>query len=87
MSWSVTLFGTPEGVKKALDEEGEKMSGQSKEEFLEAKPHLQGLLSQCVGQNSNVQLTANGHATFENGTKTYGAVQVKLDTLYARFCE
>jgi hypothetical protein len=78
-------MGTPEGVNKELEAVGEGLSGQSKEEFLEAKPHLQGLINQIVGQN--VKLTASGYATFANGKKTYGNMSVSLDSFYGKFCE
>lgn len=86
MSWSVSLIGTPAGINRELDAYGETLSDQSKTEFLEAKPHLQGLVAQAVGQN--VKLNANGHATFTNGDKTYGAVSVVLECMYnAKWCE
>lgn len=86
MSWSLTLIGTPEGVHKELDSFGEQMSeGQSKDEFLEAKPALQALVTQIVGQS--VRLTASGHATFTNGQKTFGNVMVSLEPFYGKFCQ
>ena len=86
MSWSVQLVGTPEGVKKELDTIGDGMSdGQSKDEFMEAKPHLQGLLSQAVGQK--VRLNANGHATITEGVRTYGSISVSLECFYGKWCE
>jgi hypothetical protein len=86
MSWYVNLIGTPEGVCKKLDEIGEQMQdSQSKEEFLEAKPHLQGLLRLALREN--VKLNASGHASFESGTKTYAHIQVSLDGLYGEFCQ
>lgn len=85
MSWSVSYVGSAAGVSKALDEYAETLSGQSKDEFLEAKPHLQGLLSQCVKQN--VRLNANGHATFQNGDKTYGSCAVTLESFYGEWRE
>jgi hypothetical protein len=91
MSWSVNLIGTPEGVKKALDAEGERLSGQSQIEFLEAKPHLQALIEQIVGQN--VKLIAAGHATFNasegsnKAFKTFGHVSVSIEPLYGKFLE
>jgi hypothetical protein len=85
MSWSISLVGTPEGISRQLDIYGETMGeGQSKAEFMDAKPHLQGLLSQVVKQN--VRLNANGHATFEGGKRTYGAVSVSLENFYGEWC-
>lgn len=86
MSWSVSLVGTPEGVSRQLDKIAEGMTdGQSKDEFMEAKPHLKGLLAQCVKQN--VRLNANGHATFTNGEKSYGNASVVLESFYGEWCE
>ena len=91
MSWSISLVGTPEGVGRKLEEYAETLSGQSKEEFMDAKPHLQGLLSQVVKQN--VRLNANGHATFTGNAdnaqtaKTYGMVSVALESFYGDWCE
>ncbi len=87
MSWSVQLVGTPEGVVKELEAIGEAMSaGQSKDEFMEAKPHLQGPVGQVVGQNKNIKLAANGHATFKDGAKTDGNLSVALDCFYGKWC-
>lgn len=86
MSWSVQLVGTPEGINKELDAIGEGMSdGQSKDEFMDAKPHLQGLVSQAVG--TTVNLRANGHATFTDGAKTYGNISVSLECFYGKWCQ
>lgn len=85
MSWSVNLVGTPFGISKELDLISEKLDGQSKKEFDEAKPHLQGLLNQMV--NQNVRLNANGHATFTNDEKTYGNISVVLESFYGGWCE
>ncbi len=86
MSWSVSLVGTAEGVSRELDTIGKGMTdGQSKLEFMDAKPHLQGLLAQAVKQN--VKLNANGHATFDGSEKTYGNVSVVLESFYGEWCE
>ena len=85
MSWSVNLIGTPEGVVKELDAIGEAQAeGQSKIEFMAAKPYLQGLVSEIVGQT--VKLEANGHATFTDGKKTYGNIYVVLKSEHTKWC-
>lgn len=72
MSFSVTFIGKPEAIKKKLDEEGAKLSGQSKDEFDAARQALNIILDQNVGNNV-LRLHANGHATVNSeGTKTYG---------------
>jgi len=83
MSWSVRLIGTPEKVVEALDKYGEGLSGQSKEEFDEAKPALVALVNGNVG--SMVDLSANGHASFTDGKKTSGSVSVGLMQVYGNF--
>lgn len=86
MSWSVNVIGRPEAVVKKLDEMETTMSGQSLAEYQEAKPHLQGLVSQIVttreGWGALVQVEANGHASFQDGKKTSGNVQVKIGPFY-----
>ena len=80
MSFSVTLIGKPEEIKRKLAEESERLSGQSKTEFDAIKPALETLLDQQVG-NGVVSVHANGHATFIGETKTYGNCSVELKTL------
>lgn len=86
MSWSVTLVGTPEGVAKELDAQALTLNGQSKEEFLEARPYLQGLVRLSVGPGL-IKLLASGHASFTNGMKTVGNISVSLETFYGKFCQ
>jgi hypothetical protein len=81
MSWSVRFIGKPENVIGALDKHSETLTGQSKAEFDEAKPALQTLVRQHVGQL--VDLSANGHATFTNGEKSFGNCGVTLGAMYA----
>lgn len=78
MSWSLRLIGDPEKVAAALDKEGEKLTGQSRTEFDEVKPHLQAIVRANMG--SMVDLKASGHASFSNteGKKLYGSVFVEL---------
>ena len=91
MSWSVNLIGTPEGISKKLDAIGDQMqAGQSKLEFLEVKPYLQGLLGQVLGET--VKLNAAGHANFNSSpegkqVKTFGHVSVTLEAIFGEFCQ
>lgn len=83
MSWSTNLIGTADKVNAELNAYSETLTGQSKEEFEEAKPHIQGLIALNVNQASQViKLTAAGHATFENGVKKYGNCSVAIEALY-----
>lgn len=83
MSWVVQIAGTPEGVKKSLDEYADTLTGDSKTEFADVNPHLQGLVNQCVG-NQIVMLTASGHASFKNGVKLHGQCGVTLSAFYGK---
>jgi hypothetical protein len=88
MSWNVELVGRPKGISDELDRIAEGMAaGQSKDEFMEAKPHLQGLLSQAIGERMSVKLSANGHATFTDGVKSYGTIKVSLECISGQWCE
>jgi hypothetical protein len=84
MSWSISVFGTVAGVKAALATECARYSGQSRKEFDDARPHLEGLLDQIViPKGQLVRLVANGHATFNHvdgqDVKTFGHVSVTLE--------
>ena len=80
MSWSIHVIGKPEAIKRRLDEESERLTGQSKEEFDAVKPALATIMDQQVG-NGVVKLSANGHATFTDGAKTYGQCNVQVETI------
>lgn len=85
MSWSIVLIGTPDGIAKELDAHAQTLDDQSKQEFLEARPHLQGVVRLAVGQM--VKLNASGHATITNGEKKFGQISVSLDTFYGKYCQ
>lgn len=80
MSWSVMLIGKPEAIKRALVENSERLTGQSKTEFDAVKPALDTILDQEV-ENGVIQLTANGHANVTDGVKTYGNCGVEVKVL------
>jgi hypothetical protein len=46
MSWSFSCIGKAAKVAEAIEKYGETLSGQSQAEFLDAKPHLIGLVAQ-----------------------------------------
>jgi hypothetical protein len=81
MSWSVQFIGKPENVVAALDKHSESLTGQSKQEFDEAKPALATIVQQNVG-GPLVHVEANGHATFSDGTKTFASCSVKVSPIY-----
>lgn len=86
MSWSVTVIGKPDKVVEQLSTySGSFGNPQSNQEYEEARPHLQGLVSLCVGSDLLINLSANGHADFDaDSKKTYGNVQVSLQQFYAK---
>ena len=86
MSWSLSIIGKPEKVAEELDRQSAIFTGQSKEEFDAALPHLKVLVLQNVGDNLIVQLSANGHATIADGKRTYGTVYVNLTQLFGNIC-
>lgn len=80
MSFSITLVGKPEAIKRKLAEESGRLTDQSKVEFDAVRPALETLLDQQVGHGA-VHLSANGHASFRDGVKTSGQCTVELKTL------
>lgn len=81
MSYSVSFIGKPSKISEALSNYSEKLSGQSKQEYDEALPHLKALVESNVGDKV-VQINANGHASFTNGEKTEGHCQVTITSVY-----
>ena len=81
MSFSVTFFGKPDAIKRKLAEESAKLTSQSKTEFDAVLPALETILDQQVGDGKVVRLSANGHATFADGVKTYGNCNVEVSQL------
>lgn len=82
MSFSVSVVGSVEGIKKRLSEESARLTDASKQEFDAIKPALETLLDQQVSRDDQpkaaFQLDASGHAYFENGVKKYGRASVVL---------
>lgn len=81
MSFSVTFVGKPDAIKRKLAEESARLTDQSKAEFDAVLPALETILDQQVGQGKAVRLSANGHANFTAGVKTYGSVNVEVSQL------
>jgi len=82
VSWSFQAVGKPEAVKRAIEESSNnKLTGQSLEEWNEAKPALLTLVGANVG-NVAVTVNANGHASFSDGVKTQGQCSVAIQSLY-----
>ncbi len=87
MSWSISLIGKSDAVIAAIEEESTKLSGQSRTEFDGIKEHLKGLVAANSGQYAIVRLEANGHAAFDDGSKTYSTCTVTLTPFYGRFVQ
>jgi hypothetical protein len=87
MSWSNSWIGRRSGVKAAIARYSDTLTGNSKEEFEAARPHLEGLLDLNSNDRGDpiVQLDANGHAyRLEGGG--YSQVSVTLRPIGA-LCE
>jgi hypothetical protein len=79
MSWSFHGVGTPDALLREIDRQCEQYSGQSREEFDAARPHLKGLVEQAVPASvAVVSVNAHGHASFTNGVKTQGNIAVEI---------
>jgi hypothetical protein len=88
MSWSFTHEGTPEEVAAALDAQSERLSGQSKDEFDAALPHLKGLVAENFRSEPYrerykvnapiVNLSANGSGLAVDGEQQERSCQVTL---------
>lgn len=81
MSWSFNAIGKPEAVIRALDTANAGLTGQSKDEWEEAKPALKVLVGANLGGVA-VKIAANGQGYVENGVKTQGQCSVAIDTIY-----
>jgi len=92
MSWSVNFLGRPEKVVEALKTHAEKsgLTGQSREEYEAAMPHLVGLVEQnvCAGGSPEypkmVKLVANGHGSKKDGEWTERNCSVALSYEYTK---
>src|SRR4051812_12749792 len=80
MSWSFSAVGKPAAVVKAIEESfNNQLTGQSLEEWQEAKPALLALVGANVG-NVAVKVSANGHASFEARSESIvGGLAVKTE--------
>lgn len=69
MSWNINFTGKAEKVVEAMKAEAEKLSGQSREEYESALPHLVGLVEQNVAVGGNpeypkmIVIQASGHGS------------------------
>jgi hypothetical protein len=89
MSWSVSLIGQPDKLVEALEAESARLTGQCKEEFDAAKPHIAGLVNQNYQRAEGVaapvlQLEAHGSGYKSNGVEQYRSAAVTLKPLIGR---
>ena len=90
MSWSFLGVGSAAALKRALDEQSERMGPDpggdptknlSRYEFDHAKPHLAALLD-AANQQAAIALTASGYASIDGtGTVTPQSVNVTIQQL------
>jgi outer membrane protein assembly factor BamD (BamD/ComL family) len=83
MSWSNSWMGKPSAIKAAIGRYAATLTGLSKEEFDEARRHLEALLDQNSNKEKEpiVSLEANGHAYVKDGERQYSACSVTLKTI------
>jgi hypothetical protein len=80
MSWSVQFIGKPEKVAEALIKQADSMSGESKNEYGSALPHLVGLVKENFGYDYVVKITASGHG--QTGEKPNRQLTASIELLY-----
>ena len=78
MSWSIEKKGTPKEISEFLDTVADTLSSTSKIEFVNALPHMKGIVEQNHGTENTMHLTANGHGQFEEGKQINSTLQVHL---------
>lgn len=85
MSWSISLIGTPEKVKEALNKQSENLTGQSKVEYDSVLPALLIFADQNfnAGNEVVIKLTANGHGTASGDRQLERYCSLSLERVYA----
>lgn len=86
MSWSISLIGTPEKVAIALQEQSEKLTGQSKIEYDSVLPSLVGIAKENFGNHATqlLKVEASGHGTATNGEQTQRQCIVNISSFYSQ---
>jgi hypothetical protein len=94
MSWSVSLFGIPDKVVAALENHSnDKMTGQSKVEWDEAKPHIIALVRQnfvteeymkqfSYTTSPLIKLDASGSGSSSGDRQLQRSCSIKIETIY-----
>jgi len=83
MSWSFNVVGKSADFPEFFDKESARLTGDSKTEFDEARPHLQALIGMNVNTNCQPLLSVNasGHASKKDGIVTYSNCSVEIKSL------
>lgn len=88
MSWSLRLIGKPDAVAAALEKYSEGLTGQSKVEYDDAKPHLVGLVHQHFAEPGTsyvlpiLDLEASGSGSAKDGKQMQRTCCVSLKTMW-----
>lgn len=84
MSWSISFFGKPDKVVEALEAYSERLSGVSKDEYVQALPNMVNLVKGNFGNDQElVKLSASGHGQFDgNGNPKQGHLNIELTSVY-----
>jgi hypothetical protein len=89
MSWSFSAIGTPDKIAEAIEAESEKLAGQSKLEFDEAKPHLVGLVKQNFAKDPGysppvMNFSASGSGSARGDEQIHRSCSVKIESMYTK---
>lgn len=83
MSWSINFIGKPENVAKALEDQSEKLDGQSKVEYDSVLPHLVGIVKENFAPiQTMLKLVASGHGYASDGEQKQRQCTVSLEIWY-----
>jgi hypothetical protein len=85
MSWSVSCIGKPEKISQALKDYSNTVTGQSKEEYDKALPHLVGLVEQNFHKSNDsllINFSASGSGYVNGGELISSSCQIKIEQMY-----
>ena len=86
MSYSISLIGKPDGIKRKLAEYSDSLRGQSKAEFDGVRPALDVILDQQLA-NGLISVSVSGNVILTRSVKTYGTCDVKVVRLGTQLAE
>lgn len=87
MSWSVSVIGKPDRVCAALAAKAAQMSGQSREEFEAALPHILGIVGENFAAEApyeppTIKVDASGSGSASAGRQIQRNCRVTVEPLY-----